>query len=159
MKIDNRILLLVILPAAALILCSLSSFVLPKDSGFTPEQPEFLTYVDALSVFNETGRQEQPPSGVRDIFRHEWIGLPEMQALPALYSSGGLMNSPLPLPQQEATVSMIVSAGSDSYCIINDKKMGLGDKSEKFKVTSIQKDQVTITYQNGTRETHHVKPY
>jgi len=158
MKIDNRILLLIILPVSALVLCSLSSFVLPRDSGFTPEQPEFLTYVDALSVFNETSRQEQPPSGVRDIFRHEWIGMPEVQALPALYSSGGLIKPLKPLPQ-EVTVSMIVSSGNDSYCIINDKKMRLGDRADNFKVTSIQKDQVTITYQNGTRETHHVKLY
>jgi hypothetical protein len=158
MKIDNRILFLLIPPVVALVLCSLSSFVLPKDSGFTPEQPEFLTYFDALSVFNEKNKEERPLAGVKDIFRHEWIGLPEMEALPAQYSSQGIMKPLSPLPR-EVEVTMIVSAGNDSYCLINDRKMRLGDKTDNFKVTSIQKDQVTITYKNGNRETHHVKLY
>jgi hypothetical protein len=54
---------------------------------------------------------------------------------------------------------MIVDAGSDSFCIVNGKKMRIGENAGDFRVIAIGKDQVTITHHNGTRETHHVKAF
>jgi hypothetical protein len=154
-KIDNRIIYLVISPLIAVILCAVSPYVLPKNTSFTPEQPEFLTYVDKLSVFTIKGEQDPPANNIKDVFRHEWTGLiPNLDALTAIRNTGGVKPAP-----PSVSVSMIVDEGKNSYCIINGRKMHRRDKADNFRITSIGKDFVTIIYKNGTRETHHVKVY
>ncbi|HVN71953.1 MAG TPA: hypothetical protein VMU10_08025 [Desulfomonilia bacterium] len=143
MKLDKTIVFLFIPPVIAVILCIMIPFIIRETKALTPEQPEFLTYVDQLTVFTLKGDPGSAPSGIRDVFRHEWT-LPQPDPLP----------DPVPI-----TVSMIVEAGDNSYCIINGRKMQRGDKTAGFSVTSIGSDQVTITSNNGTREIHHVKAY
>ncbi len=118
---------------------------------YRPTQPEFLSSIDQLSLFTMEDHQDNPAGGTRDVFRHEWI-----------LDSGDL--SPFPDPENTPVsppvqVTMIVDSGSGAYCIINGKKMRPGDKTDSFRVTSIGKDHVILTYNNGTRENHNVKAY
>ncbi|MGO9145498.1 MAG: hypothetical protein ACLQDF_03940 [Desulfomonilia bacterium] len=144
MKLDKTIVILFIPPIVAVILCVITPFLIRENKSFTPDQPEFLTYVDKLSIFTLKGDPDSSPKGIRDVFRHEWTSPPIN------------LKDPDPAP---ITVSMIVEAGDNSYCIINGRKMHKGDKTDIFRVTSIGPDHVIITLKNGTREIHHVKAY
>ena len=145
MKFDKTLVMIFILPLAAVILCLIFPYFIREHKNYTPEQPEFLTYVDKLGVFTLKGDPDTSPKDIRDVFRHEWI-------LP--------MTDPGAQPAADpVNLTMIVDAGVDSYCIINGREMHLGDKTDNFRITSIGSNQVCITYHNGTREIHHVKVY
>jgi hypothetical protein len=149
MKLDKNLLLIFMLPLISLILCIASPYVFRENKNISIEQPEFLTYVDKLSIFTLKDDSVLAAKDIRDVFRHEWT-----MPLAALYGN--------PLVKADAEpvrVSMIVEAGSQSYCIINGKKMRLNDKTQSFQITSIGPDQVITTNKNGTRETLHVKVY
>ncbi len=145
MKLDKTLAMIFIPPLAAVILCVISPYLIREHKNYTPEQPEFLTYVDKLGVFTLGDDPDPPPKDIRDVFRHEWI-------LPMADPRAQLTADPVNL-------TMIVEAGADSYCIINGRQMHLGDKTDNFRITSIGSNQVSITYNNGTREIHHVKVY
>jgi hypothetical protein len=149
MKLDRNLLVIFILPVIAVILCIALPYVFSENKNISLEQPAFLTYVDKLSIFTLKADPDLAANDIRDVFRHEWA-LP----LDALYGI-----PPVKAKAEPVTVSMIVEAGSQSYCIINGKKMRLGDKTGGFQITSIGPDQVITTNKSGTRETHHVKVY
>ena len=149
MKLDKNLILLFILPLIALILCIASPYVFRENKNISLEQPEFLTYVDKLSIFTLKDDSVLAAKDIQDVFRHEWT-LPS----DALYGT-----PPVKAEAEPVKVSMIVEAGGESYCIINGKKMRLGHKAESFQITSIGPDQVITTNKNGTRETLHVKVY
>jgi len=148
MKLDRTLIIALVPPAVAVIVCMIYPYVVRGELTFTSRQPEFLTYVDKLSVFTLKDDLNPDETEIKDVFRHEWT-LP----MEGLY----------PVPDVKAlepiTVSMIVQAGPQSYCIINGKKMRVRDKTDRFTLTSIEQDQVTISHKNGTRETLHVKVY
>ncbi|HPI91580.1 MAG TPA: hypothetical protein PLT09_00905 [Deltaproteobacteria bacterium] len=151
MRIDVKLAVLFIFPIMACIFCFASAFLLPNTARYSPAHPEFLSTIDQLSLFTMEGSEDVPAGGIRDVFRHEWTlsssnltPYPDTQALPI---------------SQPPRVTMIMEGGLGSFCIINGKKMYLGDRTDTFRVTALGKDSVTITYQNGTRETHHVKAY
>jgi hypothetical protein len=149
MKLDKNIIWIFMLPVMALTLCIASPYVFRENKNTTLEQPEFLAYVDKLSIFTLKDDPDLAAKDIHDVFRHEWT-----MPLAALYENPGIKAQAEPV-----RVSMIVEAGGESYCIINGKKMRLGDKTDRFQITSIGPDQVITTYKNGTRETHHVKVY
>jgi hypothetical protein len=149
MKLDKTLIPIFMLPVMAIILCIASPYVFRENKNISLEQPEFLTYVDKLSIFTLKADSDPVTDDIHDVFRHEWT-LP----MAALYG-----NPPVKSEAEPAKVSMIVEAGGQSYCIINGKKMHLGDKTESIQITSIGPDQVITTYKNGTRETLHVKVY
>jgi hypothetical protein len=149
MKLDKNLILIFILPVMAFILCIAYPYVFRENKNISLEQPEFLTYVDKLSIFTLKADPDLAANDIHDVFRHEWA-LP----LDALYG-----NPPVKAKAEPVKVSMIVEAGAQSYCIINGKKMRLGDTTGGFQITSIGPDQVITTNKNGTRETHHVKVF
>ena len=149
MKLDKNLILIFMLPLIALILCIAVPYVFRENKNITLEQPEFLTYVDKLSIFTLKDDSDLAAKDIRDVFRHEWT-----MPLDALYG-----NPPVKAEAEPVRVSMIVEAGSQSYCIINGKKMRLGDKTQSFQISSIGPEQVITTNKNGTRETLHVKVY
>jgi hypothetical protein len=149
MKLNKNLILIFMLPVMALILCIASPYVFRENKNISIEQPEFLTYVDQLSIFTMKDDSHLETKDILDVFRHEWT-LP----MAALYG-----NQPVKTEAEPIKVSMLVEAGSQSYCIINGKKMRLGDKTQGFQITSIGPDQVITQNKNGTRETHHVKVY
>jgi hypothetical protein len=149
MKLDKNLLLIFMLPVMAIILCIASPYVFRENKNISLDQPEFLAYVDKLSIFTLKADSDLADNDIRDVFRHEWA-LP----LASLLGDQGVKTIADPV-----RVSMIVEAGSQSYCIINGKKMRLGEKTEGLQITSIGPDQVITTNKNGTRETHHVKVY
>jgi len=151
--IEKRVVSLFIPPIIAIVLCTISSLVLPDCRNFSPEQPEFLAYVDQLSVFTIKGEKDIPASHIRDVFRHEWTGLlPNLEGYAAIRNTGGVNPAPI-------LVTMIVGSGKAGYCIINGRKMRIGDKTDSFRLTSIKSHSVTVKYKNGTRETYNVKIY
>ena len=151
--IEKRVVSLFIPPIIAIVLCTISSLVLPDSRNFSPEQPEFLAYVDQLSVFTIKGEKDIPASHIRDVFRHEWTGLlPNLEGYAAIRNTGGVNPAPI-------LVTMIVGSGKAGYCIINGRKMRIGDKTDSFRLTSIKSHSVTVKYKNGTRETYNVKIY
>jgi hypothetical protein len=149
MKLDKNLLWIFMLPVLTVILCISYPHVFRQNKTISLEQPEFLTYVDKLSIFTLKADSDFAANDIKDVFRHEWT-LP----LNSLYET-----PPVTAVADPVKVSMIVEAGRQSYCIINGKKMRLGDTTESFRITSIGPDQVITTYKNGTRETHHVKVY
>ena len=149
MKLDKTLISLFILPLIALTLCSASPYVFRESKNISLEQPEFLTHVDKLSILTLKADSDLAAKDIRDVFRHEWT-----MPLAALYG-----NPPVKAEAEPVKVSMIVEAGSQSYCVVNGKKMRLGDKTQSFQITSIGPDQVITTNKNGTRETLHVKVY
>lgn len=151
MKVDRTIVMLFIPPVAGLVICLLAATVLPSSRPYTPEHPEFLTTIDQLSLFTLKGSADPEVKGIRDVFRHEWT----MPVLPGIHG----ITSPADAVPASIQVSMIVEAGEYSYCIVNGKKMRLGDRTDRFRVTSIGDSQVVITLKNGTREILHVKAY
>ena len=151
--IEKRVVSLFIPPIIAIVLCTISSLVLPDSRNFSPEQPEFLAYVDQLSVFTIKGEKDIPARHIRDVFRHEWTGLlPNLEGYAAIRNTGGVNPAPI-------SVTMIVGSGRAGYCIINGRKMRIGDKTDSFRLTSIKSHSVTVKYKNGTRETYNVKIY
>jgi hypothetical protein len=151
MKIDGKIPVLFIPALLAVFLCLGSSLVLSDNSRYDPVQPKFLSLIDQLSLFTMEGYQNPQVMGIKDVFRHEWT-----------MTSDDLSQYSVPQAPPEAlsiSVTMIVEAGRDSFCILNGKRMNPGEKTDSFRVTSIGKDHVTITYNNGNREIHHVKAY
>lgn len=144
MKVDKTLAYIFIPPLMAFTLCVISSYLIHENKNYSPPQPEFLTYVDQLGVFTLKGDDDPSSRDIKDVFRHEWT----------LPTTNPMINQGTPIH-----VSMIVEGSANSYCIINGQKMYTGDKTNLFKVTSIGSDQVIITYQNGTREIHHVKVY
>jgi hypothetical protein len=151
--IERKVVSLFIPPIIAIVLCTISSLVLPDSRNFSPEQPEFLAYVDQLSVFTIKGEKEIPVNQIRDVFRHEWTGvLPNLDGCAAIRNTGGVNPAPV-------SVTMIVGSGRAGYCIINGRKMRIGDKTGSFRLTSIKSHSVTVKYKNGTRETYNVKIY
>jgi hypothetical protein len=151
--IEKRVVSLFIPPIIAIVLCTISSLVLPDCRNFSPEQPEFLAYVDQLSVFTIKGEKDIPASHIRDVFRHEWTGLlPNLEGYAAIRNTGGVNPAPI-------LVTMIVGSGKAGYCIINGRKMRIGDKTDSFRLTSIKSHSVTVKHKNGTRETYNVKIY
>lgn len=146
MKIDNTLVYIFIPPLIAVILCVLSPHLIATKKNFVMDQPEFLNYVDKLSVITLKDDTNPALYDIKDVFRHEWI-LPIGDIL-----GGEAVHEPV-------KVSMIVAAGLESYCIIDGRKMGLGARTDRYQITSIGQQDVTITYKNGTRETHHVKVY
>ncbi len=148
MKIDRTLIELFIPALIAMILCMAYPFVVPENRTYTFEQPEFLTYVDKLSIFTMQDDSALAHKDIKDVFRHEWT-LP----MAAMY-----MNQETPAAEK-VKISMIVDAGSQSFCVINGRRMRVHDKTDLFEITSIGQNQVTIMFKNGTRETHHVKVY
>jgi hypothetical protein len=148
MKFDKTLVMIFIPPLAAVILCVISPYLIREHKNYTPEQPEFLTYVDKLGLFTLKGDPDTSPKDIRDVFRREWI----LPVANPLGNPGGSAADPVNL-------TMIVEAGVDSYCIMNGREMHLGEKTDNFQITSIGSNQVCITYHNGTREIHHVKVY
>jgi hypothetical protein len=149
MKLDKNLIRLFMLPLIALILCIAFPYVSRENKNITIEQPEFLTYIDKLSILTLKDESDLAAKDILDVFRHEWT-----MPMDALYG-----NPPVKALAEPVKVSMIVEAGGESYCIINGKKMRLGDKTDCFQISSIGPDQVITTYKNGTRETLHVKVY
>ena len=135
MKIDRKILFLFCGPLLCVLLCVLAYMVIPDQKNFIPDRPEFLTYVDQLSNYSQSLKKEDTPKHLRDVFYHDTID-----------------KAPI-------TVSMIVKNGSGSYSIINGNRMERGDSADFFTLVSIDKDSVTIAYNNGAEETVHVKIY
>jgi hypothetical protein len=152
-KIEKEIVLLFIPPIIAIVLCTISSLVLPDSRNFSLDQPEYLAYVDQLSIFTINEQKDNPLDKIKDVFRHEWTG--HMQGLDGY---AGIQNTTGEKPAQPS-VTMIVGSGRAGYCIINGKKMRIGDKTDSFKLTSIKSHSVTVSYKNGTRETYNVKLY
>jgi len=153
-KVDRKVVALFVSPIIAVAVCTISSLVLPGTRNFHSEQPEFLAYVDQLSLFTIKDENGPVMDEVRDVFRHEWIEpvLPAPMNETVVHNTGGVLPEPV-------TVSMIVGADRDAYCVINGRKMRPGDKTEKFKLSSIGSNSVSITRTNGTRETLNVKAY
>jgi len=135
MKIDRKTLSLLTIPLLCVFLCMLAHMTLPDQKNFIPDRPEFLTYVDQLSIYSQSVKKGDIPYTLRDVFHHETI------------------------EQSPITVSMIVKNGSKGYSIINGKRMEPGDTADLFKLVSIDKTSVIIEYNNGAKETVHVKTY
>lgn len=148
MKIDRKIPVLFVPPILAAVVCLASSLILPHNSGYNAVQPEFLSSIDQLSLFTMEEHQDTPVRGIKDVFRHEWT-----------LASAELAPYPDPPEVPPVRVTMIADSGLGKFCIINGKKMRPGDTTDSFRVTSIGKDHVILTYKNGTRENHDVKAY
>lgn len=151
---DRKVVALFVSPIIAVAVCTISSLVLPGTRDFHSEQPEFLAYVDQLSLFTIRDENDPVVNEARDVFRHEWTepALKKPLTETVVHNTGGVLPEPV-------SVSMIVGAGREAYCVINGRKMKPGDKTEKFKLSSIRSNSVSITYTNGTRETLNVKAY
>ncbi|HOS96407.1 MAG TPA: hypothetical protein PLR71_13330 [Deltaproteobacteria bacterium] len=150
MKVDTKLIILVLIPVAGIFLCMASSLLVRGPVPYSPSQPEFLGVVDQLSLFTLTGDEGTGAANMRDVFRHEWTAT-SLPAIPDTEHTAQVRPAP--------RVTMVVDAGRDSFCIVNGKKMRVGESAGDFRVVAIGKDQVTITYHNGTRETHHVKAF
>ncbi len=150
MKVDTKLIILVLIPVAGVILCMGSSLLVRGPAPYSPSQPEFLGVIDQLSLFTLTGEEGTGAATMKDVFRHEWTA----SSLPDFADTENTVQV-----RPAVRVTMIVDAGKDSFCIVNGKKMRIGESAGDFRVIAIEKDQVTITYHNGTRETHHVKAF
>ncbi|MGC9323978.1 MAG: hypothetical protein ACP5G0_04430 [Desulfomonilia bacterium] len=132
---QKRILILFASPLIAILLCVSSSLVLTDDRNVTLEQPEFLSYVDQLSLF--TVEKEHSPElvHIRDVF---------------------IKSAPEP---RNISVNLIVESNSGTYCIINGEKLRVGQSGDGFELSSIDRHSVTLTFPDGSKETINVKVY
>lgn len=154
MKFDRRIVILCLPPLAACLICLLATVLMPKPVMRAPARPDFLNTIDHLSMVTTQAPPETSSLLTKDVFRREWKGAEEDLAAPEP------VKDETPQAMTEPVhVSMIVEEGKQSFCIIDGRKMRTGDANERFRVLSIGQDRVTLQYNNGTRETYHVKPY
>jgi len=135
MKIDKSMITLFASPVIAIGVCIAIYVLVPQRTDFEIEQPEFLNYVDQLSLYSSHIDETRPDPYIKDVFHKH------------------------ALETEPVVVSLIVKSPNRSYSIINGKKMAVGDRSCSFRLSAIHKDSITITYANGSKETFHVKPY
>ena len=135
MEIDKKVLSLLGLPVVAGLMCFMVYMVIPTQTDFTPDKPEFLTYVDQLNLYSQNLQGSDTHVPIRDVFHRN-----------------GRKDNPI-------IVSMIIKNGSGSYCIVNGEKMRIGDKTNAFQLVSINKNSITVAYNNGAEETVHVNIY
>ena len=154
MKIDRRIVILFLPPLVACLICALAAVIIPRPVPRAPSRPDFLNTIDHLSMVTTQPPRHTPLTLVRDVFRHEWKVPEDAMATP----EPAVAVTPQPM-MEPVRVSMIVQDGEQSFCIVDGRKMRIGDTTERFRVLSIARDRVTIQYNDGTRETYHVKPY
>ncbi len=135
MAIDKKILFLLGMPAVAVLMCFMIHMAIPTQTDFIPDRPEFLTYVDQLNLYSQKLQEPAASDPIRDVFHRN-----------------GREDHPI-------IVSMIVKNGSGSYSIINGGKMSIGDRTDAFRLVSIDTDSITVAYYNGARETVYVNVY
>jgi hypothetical protein len=135
MKIDKKLLVLICVPFIAVLLCILAYMIIPDEKNYTPDRPEFLTYVDQLGLYSQNFIEKNSYDLIKDVFHRDTVD------------------------QDPIKVSMIVKNNAVEYGIINGNKMRIGDKTDCFTLLEINKDSVTVAYHNGAKETVHVKIY
>jgi len=154
MKIDRRMVILFLPPLAACLICVLASALIPRPVLRAPARPDFLNTIDHLSMVTTQPPRNTTVTLVKDVFRHEWK-VPE----DAIAAPEPAVDVPIQPMTEPVRVTMIVQDDEQSFCIVDGRKMRTGDATERFRVLSIARDHVIIQYNNGTRETYHVKPY
>jgi len=135
MEIDKKVIFLLGMPLVAAFTCFMVYMALPTQTNFSPDRPEFLTYVDQLNLYSQNLQEPAAYDRIRDVFHRN-----------------GREDNPI-------IVSMIVKNGPGSYSIINGGKMRIGDRTDTFRLVSINKNSITVAYHNGAEETVYVNVY
>ena len=135
MEIDKKVLFLLGMPLVAVLMCFMIYMAIPAQTDFIPDRPEFLTYVDQLNLYSQNLQEPAAYDRIRDVFHRN-----------------GREDNPI-------IVSMIVKNGPGSYSIINGGKMRIGDRTDTFRLVSINKNSITVAYHNGAEETVYVNVY
>lgn len=152
MKLDPKIMALLATPFIALLACVIMSFVLPDPKPFAPARPDFLNYIDQLSVSSENYQKSTFAEGIRNVFSHE----KPVDDVPAEVIGDTIVQ---PIEHPPVSVSMLVAGSVNSFSVINGKKMRVGERSGSFTLTAIRKNSVTVRHLDGIEETIHVKAY
>ncbi len=151
MRFDPRIAALFAPHAIALLACAAAFTLMQAHAQTRVNTPQFLSAVDQLHVFVPGPEQDGAAEPARDVFRHEWtVDSSLAPPLPGVAARSG---------KRSPKVSMVVEAGSSSYCVINGRRMQRGDRGDGFTVADIGRDSVTVIHSNGSREIYHVKAY
>ncbi len=145
MKIDTGILALFASPLIALLAGIVMLLFTSGHTPYVPDRPEFLAYIDQLGFSSQESTPPGSAESIRNVFSP---GIP-----------GEENSSQRPETIAPVFVSMIVENGTKSFCVINGKKMQVGDNTGTFVVKAIKKDAITIRYRSGIEETIHVKVY
>ncbi|HPD21835.1 MAG: hypothetical protein ACOX3E_15170 [Desulfomonilia bacterium] len=145
MKIDTGILALFASPLIALLAGIVMLLFTSGHTPYVPDRPEFLAYIDQLGFSSQESTPPGSAESIRNVFSP---GIP-----------GEENSSQGPEAIAPVFVSMIVENGTKSFCVINGKKMQVGDNTGTFVVKAIKKDAITIRYRSGIEETIHVKVY
>jgi len=144
-KIDTGILALFASPLIALLAGIVMLLFTSGHTPYVPDRPEFLAYIDQLGFSSQESTPPGSAESIRNVFSP---GIP-----------GEENSSQRPETIAPVFVSMIVENGTKSFCVINGKKMQVGDNTGTFVVKAIKKDAITIRYRSGIEETIHVKVY
>ncbi|HDP24455.1 MAG TPA: hypothetical protein ENN34_03330 [Deltaproteobacteria bacterium] len=131
----RNIVYLFVSPVIAVLLCISSTLVLTDEGAYSMKQPDFLSYVDQLSLFT-VGKEIEPEFlHIRDVF---------VKTTPSA---------------RNITVSLIVESPAGSFCIINGQRLSLGESGDGFILTSFDRDSVSLSFPDGTKETFYVTAY
>ena len=145
MKADAGILALFACPLVAALMGMLLFLFLSGHTSYVPDRPEFLSYIDRLGFSPEEGARTDTAGSIRNVF--------------SPCSTGEEDGSQAPENPAPVLVSMVVENGGKSFCVIDGRKMQVGDETGAFTLKVIEKDAVTIRYTSGVEETIHVKVY
>ncbi len=145
MKIDAGVLALFASPLIALLTCIIMLLFLSGHTPYVPDRPEFLTYIDRLGFSSQESTPPDAAGSIKNVF--------------SAYSPDEEDVSQGPDTLPPVFVSMIVENGTKSFCVIDGRKIQVGDETGAFTLKAIEKDAVTIRYTNGVEETIHVKVY
>ncbi len=130
---DRRIITLFVFPIIALLACMAAALLIPEDKPFIPDQHALLEYVNELRLSAEASLAPADSVPIRDVFLR-------------------------PLGQRgTVTISLVVQASSGAYAIVNGQRLGPGERTDDFCLAAISGDAVTLTYNDGSKETFHVK--
>lgn len=145
MKIDTGILALLAFPLIALLAGIIVLLLTSGHTPYVPDRPEFLSYIDRLGFSSQESTSPGAAGSIRNVFSPN---IPDEE--------NGSQRPETLIP---VFVSMIVENGTKSFCVMNGRKMQVGDRTDAFILKAIEKDAITIRYMSGIEETIHVKVY
>ncbi len=145
MKIDAGVFALFASPLIAVLAGIIMLLFLSGHTPYVPDRPEFLSYIDRLGFSPEGGARSNTAGVIRNVF--------------SPHSPDEEDDSLGPENPAPVFVSMIVKNDGKSFCIIDGRKMQVGDETGAFTLKAIEKGAVTIRYKNGVEETIHVEVY
>lgn len=142
---DAGVLALFASPLIAALTGILMLLLISGHAPYVPDRPEFLSYIDRLGFSSQESTPPDEAGSIKNVFS---ACSPDEE--------DGSQNQENLAP---AFVSMIVENSAKSFCVIDGRKMRVGDETGAFTLKAIEKGAVTIRYRSGVEETVHVKVY